>query len=79
MVTGILAQFQTDLPPSSDSVSRDHSRETDQELSWLKAIRSCPQSLLDLVNSKACRGMSLADSSTMSPKPVDALRGDYVQ
>lgn len=79
LVTGILAQFQTDLPLSSGSVPRDHSRETDQELLWLKAIRSCPRSLLDLVNSKACRGMSLADSFTVSPKPVDALRSDYVQ
>lgn len=25
---------------------------------WMKALRWCPRELLDLINSKACRGMS---------------------
>lgn len=28
----------------------------DGEFFWLRALRWCPQGLLDLVNSKACRG-----------------------
>lgn len=28
------------------------------ELSWLNGLRCCPQGILDLINSKACRGQS---------------------
>ncbi|KAL9713122.1 DNA mismatch repair protein [Leucoagaricus gongylophorus] len=35
----------------------------EQELLWLKALRSCPRSLLDLVNLKACRGAIMFNDS----------------
>ena len=39
----------TQLPPSSQ-------RSQDENLTWQRAMRWCPKELLDLVNSKACRG-----------------------
>ncbi|KAJ7068645.1 hypothetical protein C8F01DRAFT_1050970 [Mycena amicta] len=48
----------------------------DDEFYWLKALRWCPQQLLDLVNSKACRGaIMFNDSLTLSQceKLVDNL------
>lgn len=39
-----------DLPSQHDSGSLD------EETQWLKALRWCPRELLDLINSKACRG-----------------------
>lgn len=38
-----------DLSTGSDSSSQDH---------WIQALPWCPPDLVDLINSKACRGMS---------------------
>jgi len=57
-IKGFIGQIQSgellfsashlDLPPEAD----------EDELFWFKAVRRCPRGLLDLINSKACRGMS---------------------
>lgn len=56
LVKGFLSQQQADCPSFSSLSSANQSQETDKEFLWLKALRFCPQPLLDLVNSKACRG-----------------------
>lgn len=56
LVKGFLAQLQTDLPSFSSPSGENSSQEVDQEFLWLKALRYCPRSLLELINSKACRG-----------------------
>lgn len=53
LVKSCLAYFQH----SSDSSQITHSTNLRaDELAWLGALRLCPKALLDLVNSKACRG-----------------------
>ncbi|KAH7916257.1 hypothetical protein BJ138DRAFT_1139943 [Hygrophoropsis aurantiaca] len=57
LVKGFLAKLETEqlsLPePSTLSVSDE---EREGGLLWIKALRWCPRELLDLINSKACRG-----------------------
>jgi DNA mismatch repair protein MLH3 len=48
----LLSDSRLDLPPEADQ----------DEFLWLKAVRRCPRGLLDLINSKACRGKSVIDS-----------------
>ncbi|KXN92305.1 DNA mismatch repair protein Mlh3 [Leucoagaricus sp. SymC.cos] len=57
LVKGFLAQLQIDLPSFSSLSGINANQETDAEFLWLRALRYCPRSLLDLVNLKACRGM----------------------
>ncbi|KAH7930648.1 hypothetical protein BV22DRAFT_1124687 [Leucogyrophana mollusca] len=56
LIKGFLAKLESDQssPPES-SVPLTSEEEVD-ELLWVKALRWCPRELLDLVNSKACRG-----------------------
>ncbi|KAJ3574792.1 hypothetical protein NP233_g1526 [Leucocoprinus birnbaumii] len=56
LVKGFLAQLQTDLPSYSSLSGAASTQDTNQEFLWLKALRYCPRHLLDLINSKACRG-----------------------
>ena len=56
LIQGFLAQMECgELVP--DSQLDFHSDTEQGELAWLKALRYCPRGLLELVNSKACRGM----------------------
>ncbi|KAJ3874681.1 hypothetical protein F5051DRAFT_87327 [Lentinula edodes] len=55
LVKGYLAQLELDLPDMS-RIQGKHSETSVDESDWLKALRWCPRELLDLVNSKACRG-----------------------
>jgi DNA mismatch repair protein MLH3 len=54
LVKGFLGQLETDHPwriyPHANEVDED-------EFFWLKALRWCPRELIDLINSKACRGV----------------------
>ncbi|KAK7062063.1 mismatch repair-related protein [Favolaschia claudopus] len=51
-VKAFLAKLESDTySPESDTAICD-----DGDTRWLRALRWCPQQLLDLVNSKACRG-----------------------
>ena len=52
-------------------------RDDRTEFSWMKALRWCPHHLLDLINSKACRGMStrcrLVNQRTITYLPKGAI------
>ncbi|TFK43770.1 hypothetical protein BDQ12DRAFT_731752 [Crucibulum laeve] len=52
LIKGFLGQLEVDPSSTSRSLPSDDIHELD----WLKALRWCPQGLLDLINSKACRG-----------------------
>lgn len=57
---GFLGQLETDASPfPSESALhsiREDTSSIDADFGWLKALRWCPRQLLDLINSKACRG-----------------------
>ena len=51
IVKGYVAQLQ------SENLYRDNSNDKQNiELDWVVALRWCPKGLMDLINSKACRG-----------------------
>jgi DNA mismatch repair protein MLH3 len=52
LVKGYLAFLNMDGPAPSQTQSSAVSG----EFAWQKAVRKCPSQLLDLINSKACRG-----------------------
>jgi len=55
LIKGILGQIQAgDLRP--DSMLDPSPEQEDDTFMWLKAVRYCPRGLLELINSKACRG-----------------------
>ncbi|KAG2152494.1 hypothetical protein BD769DRAFT_1405591 [Suillus cothurnatus] len=57
LVKGYLGTLESEgvYPPNlSQQIDADNIK--DDESRWLKALRWCPQELLDLINSKACRG-----------------------
>lgn len=60
LIKGFLARLEEDGSTfSMESIQRifqETSGDSDDPLFWLKALRWCPRELLDLVNSKACRG-----------------------
>ncbi|THV08271.1 hypothetical protein K435DRAFT_707960 [Dendrothele bispora CBS 962.96] len=69
LVKGYLAQLESDVPSTlqfrttySESLIRDGD-DRHLRLEWLKALRWCPRELLDLVNSKACRGAIMFNDS----------------
>ncbi|KAF7302005.1 Mismatch repair-related protein [Mycena indigotica] len=72
-IKGFLGRIEDDpftiqIPPQT--------QESDDEFSWLNALRCCPQQLLDLVNSKACRGAIMFNDPltiTQCRKLVDNL------
>ncbi|KAJ7682423.1 hypothetical protein DFH06DRAFT_1161036 [Mycena polygramma] len=59
-IKAFLAKVEDDPPPNEPEAAGN---ETDDEFSWLRALRWCPQQLLDLVNSKACRGAIMFNDS----------------
>jgi hypothetical protein len=62
-VKSFLANLDVDNPvfEIAQSASQVETLETDT-FEWFKALRWCPRELLDLVNSKACRGTCLFGS-----------------
>ncbi|KAF7290914.1 Mismatch repair-related protein [Mycena chlorophos] len=75
LVKAFLARAEED-PSSTFQEARDDKHPDDDELYWLEALRWCPQQLLDLINSKACRGaIMFNDSLTVAQcqKLVDSL------
>lgn len=54
MIKGFLGRLDKNLASRASRVSGSNPEE--DEFYWLKALRWCPQELVDLVNSKACRG-----------------------
>ncbi|KAG6854336.1 hypothetical protein C0991_007841 [Blastosporella zonata] len=65
LVKGFLGQLETEIPPVSATLLIDE--ESQGKFPWLKALRWCPRELLDLINSKACRGMP----STKNKEPLN--------
>ena len=61
LIKGFLAKLEEDGSTFSLACSQKtiHEGANDDPFSWLKALRWCPRELLDLINSKACRGMRL--------------------
>nr|GAT45012.1 mismatch repair-related protein [Mycena chlorophos] len=75
LVKAFLARAEED-PSSTFQEVREDKHPNDDELYWLEALRWCPQQLLDLINSKACRGaIMFNDSLTVAQcqKLVDSL------
>jgi len=71
-IKGFLGQIQhgellldspLDLPPSA-AIGPDDL----DEYFWLKAVRKCPKGLLDLINSKACRGAIMFNDPLSVPQ-----------
>ena len=58
VVKGYLAKIDVDgLPPSPSLTNSGESQGPDaNKVTWQKGVRWCPKELLELVNSKACRG-----------------------
>lgn len=59
LVKGFLARLDTEGVHYPDEERQGTLEETDvvsDQHGWLKALRWCPQELVDLVNSRACRG-----------------------
>ena len=54
LLKGYLASCEAD-GVASEPIEGDCEENVDESL-WHKALRSCPRELLDLVNSRACRG-----------------------
>lgn len=60
LIKGFLAKLETDglvsALPSEELSTQGNSLDRNDTFFWLKVLRWCPRELLDLVNSKACRG-----------------------
>ncbi|KAJ6466703.1 hypothetical protein C8R47DRAFT_1179968 [Mycena vitilis] len=72
-IKAFLAKGENDPPPNETKAAR---HEQDDEFFWLRALRWCPQQLLDLVNSKACRGAIMFNDSlthTQCEKLIEQL------
>lgn len=55
-IKGILGQIQNGELTIDSTVDLPFGLPEESEFSWYRAVRRCPRVLLDLINSKACRG-----------------------
>lgn len=79
MVKGFLAKLETDCSfISMERATREGTYTEHDEFFWLRALRWCPRGLLDLINSKACRGEQSVNL-WVACKPVEWIRCDNVQ
>ncbi|KAJ7167564.1 hypothetical protein C8R46DRAFT_1093418, partial [Mycena filopes] len=63
-VKTFLAKLESDPPATQRRPELDLVADGEEdEFRWLRALRWCPQQLLDLVNSKACRGAIMFNDS----------------
>ncbi|KAJ6591749.1 hypothetical protein DFH09DRAFT_1025767 [Mycena vulgaris] len=76
-VKAFLAKVETDPSSTQQRTATDAAvNEEEEEFLWLRALRWCPQQLLDLINSKACRGAIMFNDSlthAQCEKLVDSL------
>ncbi|KAI0082343.1 hypothetical protein K474DRAFT_1585498 [Panus rudis PR-1116 ss-1] len=64
ILKGFLAHFEAHgYERATLTASQSRREDGDQKMSWQKAMRWCPKELLDLVNSKACRGAVMFNDS----------------
>ncbi|KAJ7126385.1 hypothetical protein C8R43DRAFT_1028784 [Mycena crocata] len=77
LVKAFLAKAESDPSWTERRTENDPTAsDEDGEFYWLRALRWCPQQLLDLINSKACRGAIMFNDSlthVQCEKLVDAL------
>lgn len=81
LIKGFLAKLEEDDPTFSLAATQRticEGSSDDEPFFWMKALRWCPRELLDLVNSKACRGLWFLISHRNLLIVIDA-RSDYVQ
>lgn len=74
-IKGFLSQIQNGellLDSSLDFPSNDP--EDLDEYFWLKAVRKCPKGLLDLINSKACRGAIMFNDLLSVPQCTKLMK-----
>ncbi|KAG6861552.1 hypothetical protein C0995_014848 [Termitomyces sp. Mi166 len=71
LVKGFLSQLETEKFPSL--VKASSVNEDEAEFPWLKALRWCPRELLDLINSKACRGGYALACSTLTALDTETI------
>ncbi|KAE9409939.1 hypothetical protein BT96DRAFT_984267 [Gymnopus androsaceus JB14] len=62
LVKGYLAQLNSEIADMIRNKGKPTERRAN-ESDWLRALRWCPRELLDLVNSKACRGAIMFNDS----------------
>ncbi|KAJ7639214.1 hypothetical protein FB45DRAFT_904999 [Roridomyces roridus] len=76
LVKGVLAKAETDPSFIHHVVEHEDRDEEDEEeedeFRWLRALRRCPQQLLELVNSKACRG-AIMFNDTLTKQQCEKL------
>ncbi|KZT06406.1 uncharacterized protein LAESUDRAFT_759256 [Laetiporus sulphureus 93-53] len=63
LVKGYLATLEMEGLPTTPRGQPEAFSEGDEDLVWQKAMRWCPRQLLELVNSKACRGAIMFNDS----------------
>ncbi|KIJ69942.1 hypothetical protein HYDPIDRAFT_23098 [Hydnomerulius pinastri MD-312] len=56
LIKGYLGALEGEELGIGDGPSRSDFGDADEETQWVRALRWCPRGLLDLINSKACRG-----------------------
>lgn len=56
LIKGYIGALESRELEPRDPLSQHDSESSDEETQWLKALRWCPRELLNLINSKACRG-----------------------
>lgn len=83
LVKGFLSKLELESAGNSDdNISQCIKRpeiSSPDDYNWFKALRFCPRELIDLVNSKACRGLPLFLTCTTSIVIHELSRGNYVQ
>lgn len=55
LIKGFLGKLEED--GSTFSLGSTQRENKDDSFFWMRALRYCPRELVDLVNSKACRGL----------------------
>jgi DNA mismatch repair protein MLH3 len=81
LIKGYLAKLEEDGSAFSLASARGILPDgaNDEPFFWLKALRWCPQELLDLVNSKACRGLSSHRTLYSRARTEICFRSRHVQ
>ncbi|KIJ20390.1 hypothetical protein PAXINDRAFT_108421 [Paxillus involutus ATCC 200175] len=72
LVKGYLGALESQELGVWSSSSQHDLGDSDKETQWVKALRWCPRGLLDLINSKACRGAIMFNDS-LNPEQCERL------
>ncbi|KIL00522.1 hypothetical protein PAXRUDRAFT_129656 [Paxillus rubicundulus Ve08.2h10] len=72
LIKGYLGALESQELGVWNSSSQHDLGDSDKEMQWVKALRWCPRGLLDLINSKACRGAIMFNDS-LDPEQCERL------